>query len=220
LNEKLVELHFTTLVLGPNAAVKLKLGKITQTIRSRKEASRFLSQNGNKIAILLNKRLLYYATQDYIKPIEFRKLGIWDAEIGGFETVSSLQTALKKGGFRFKEFKEYNGFKLGFVMIKGTETSYCKLTKGEENDMMDRSDLKERLKTFSDEMVEGRIIDTDKLTADMQKRIARGETLSAEELENGPDGEAGEAEIELDESATRPKLTEKDWKKFQDELGV
>ena len=217
---ELVELRFSTAVLGPATAIKLKLGKVTQSIRSRKEAVKYMSHNGQKLAILLDRKLIFYATQDYIKPIDFRQIGIWDAEIGGFDTVYSLQNALKKGGFRFREFKEYSGFKLGFVMIKGTETPHCKLTEDEETAISTYTDLKERLKTFSDEIVERRIIDTDKLAEDMKKRIARGEDLTAEEPENGLEDEGEGVITDLDETAKRPKISDQDWKKFQDELGV
>lgn len=103
-------LFFTSRVLGPGPAAKLKDGKVLQTVRSRKEAAPFLSKCGSDVAVALDGQPLYQARITSIKARNLGALDQFDAELGGFEQLSEFELAVRRAGFRFKPLKEYEVF--------------------------------------------------------------------------------------------------------------
>ena len=111
-------LNFHSRVLGLLPTIELTRGRVVQTIRSRKETAPFFSMRGFRVKIYLDDIFLYNAKISGIKPIKFQDLNDFDAECGGFENLAQLQTALRKAGFRFKIFYDYEGFAINFQKEK------------------------------------------------------------------------------------------------------
>ena len=114
LNESL---YFTSRVLGPEASQRLKDGKVTQTVRSRKSAAPFLTHRSQMVKVTLDGVFLFEARITEIKRTKLSELTQWDAEIGGFSTLEDLKAAAKRAGFRFKA--DYELFRIQFLPQRG-----------------------------------------------------------------------------------------------------
>lgn len=112
-------LAFTSKVLGPGVAAKLRLGGVLQTIRSRKEAAPFLTKQGSEVPLTLDGQLLYRVRITNIKLRNFAELTDFDAELGGFDNLWQLKGAARRAGFRFRPFGEYEAFAIQFQPVKG-----------------------------------------------------------------------------------------------------
>jgi hypothetical protein len=112
-------LNFTSKVLGSGVADKLKLGGVLQTVRSRKGAAPFLMKQGSEVPITLDGQLLYRARITDIKLRNLGDLTEFDAELGGFDNLWQLKTALRRAGFRFRPLGEYEVFAIQFQPVKG-----------------------------------------------------------------------------------------------------
>lgn len=119
-NKRLITLtlEFSTGVLGPEGAQRLKDGKVTQTIRSRKSAAPLFTKRGQSVAVTLDGIKLFDARITEIKRAQWHDLGIFDAEIGGFNTMGDLENALRRAGFRFKNLNDYELFRVQFQPVK------------------------------------------------------------------------------------------------------
>lgn len=112
-------LEFRSRILGREAADRLRCGGVTQTIRSRREASKFFMRRGSHVKVLLDGKFLYPARIIEISVKPLRSLDVFDAEIGGFTVLSELHAALKRAGFRFKPLQDYvDTFAVGFLPVK------------------------------------------------------------------------------------------------------
>ena len=114
----MLDLNFSSRVPGKNASEELRASRITQTVRSFKEASKFFSSRGSVVRVTLDGEEIGRARiTDISKKIKLTELEQFDAEIGGFSSVKELQNALKRAGFRFKALYEYYGIKIQFLFV-------------------------------------------------------------------------------------------------------
>lgn len=112
-------LAFTTHVLSPKVAERLKLGGVLQTVRSRKEAAPFLMRRGSEVPVTLDGQLLYRARITSIRRAMLGDLTQFDAELGGFDNLWAFKSAARRAGFRFRPSEEYEVFAIQFQPVKG-----------------------------------------------------------------------------------------------------
>jgi len=115
----MLRINFTTHVLGPLAALRLKQEKVTQTLRAKDSliAEVILSGEvkvGDQIRIALNNRMLGIAKLSIFDPISWTELDINDAHRGGFDSLPDLGLALKRAGYRFKTLDGYTFYRIQF----------------------------------------------------------------------------------------------------------
>lgn len=108
-------MHFSTYVLGANAADALRKKLMAQTIRSEK----FLKENelrvGDVVQIFLDNVLYGLVKIASLHPVNLGDLTLLDCMCGGFCTLPELRKALNRAGFRFRKFTEYNACKIVFA---------------------------------------------------------------------------------------------------------
>ena len=104
---KSLELPFTTRVLGQEGALRLRDQKITQTIRSQKEAYKFFRKRGTYVRVTLDGEYLYDARITEVHRKALKYLDQFDAEICGFDYLEDLNHALKRAGYRFVSLADY-----------------------------------------------------------------------------------------------------------------
>lgn len=111
-------LNFTSKVLGPKAVEQLRAGKVRQTVRSMVEAAPFLTKRGCNVDIALDGAVLYQAELTSVKLRRLADLDQFDAELGGFDSLYLLRDALRRAGFRFRPFEEYEDFAIQFQKVR------------------------------------------------------------------------------------------------------
>jgi len=98
------QLHFTTKVLGPLAAYKLKEKQVTQTVRSSSSSivQALLSTKskiGDRMEVKLDGRPIGLAEYISMDVVSWEYLNFDDSRRSGFDTVDSLHQALKRAGY-------------------------------------------------------------------------------------------------------------------------
>lgn len=102
-----------------DAVDQLKKGKVLQTVRSYKSAAPLLQMRGRNVGIFLDEIMLYEARITDIRSKVLSNLNDQDSDMGGFKSLEALRDALKRAGFRFKQFYEYRGFVIQFQKVNG-----------------------------------------------------------------------------------------------------
>ena len=109
---------FTLKVLGEETANRLKGRKVVQTIRSSSWHQKYRKLNGGKVQIVLDDRFLYHARiTDMQRENLADVITQYDAECGGFATVDDFKQALRRAGFRFKDYTGYTVYRVHFVPV-------------------------------------------------------------------------------------------------------
>ena len=110
-------LRFSTKILA-FAVPQLKLGKVTQTIRSRTGVAPFFRLRG-MVPLVLDNEVLYPVRITEVKSKPLGDHDEMDALLGGFKTLGQLQGALKRAGFRYMDLREYrNTFAVSFQPLR------------------------------------------------------------------------------------------------------
>jgi len=116
-------LHFTTKVLGPAAAYRLEKHQATQTLRSDSNAitesilrGRVIA--GDQLEVLLDSIVVGNAELTSMDAVTWEALSIDDALRGGFDTLADLESALKRGGHRFKPLNQYELYRIQFTWLE------------------------------------------------------------------------------------------------------
>ena len=113
------QLHFTTRVLGPVAALRLEKRQLSQTLRSESSSipnAVLLGRvsAGERLDVLLDSRLVGKVELLSMDAVTWEALDINDARCGGFDTIEDLSQALRRAGYRFKPLNEYQLFRIQF----------------------------------------------------------------------------------------------------------
>ena len=116
------KMDFTSKVLGPAAAHRLKKRKVTQTLRSESSsiASAILNGQvsaGDQLEVILDGIIAGHAEFIYMDAVTWDSLDVDDALRGGFDSLEDLQAALRRAGFRIKPLKEYHLFRIQFSWL-------------------------------------------------------------------------------------------------------
>lgn len=117
------QLHFTTRVLGPLAALRLEGHQITQTLRSASNSIPKAILSGqlkvsDQIEVTLDGKVVGHA--EYVI-MDFRRwidIDLSDARRGGFDTVPDLWKALQRAGYRFKPMDMYQLYRVQFRWLE------------------------------------------------------------------------------------------------------
>ena len=108
----MIVLPFSSRVLGALASEQLRKGRVSQTLRSKTEVMKLAL---GETEVILDGDLLYRGNISEITgPFVLSSMNVNDAALGGFQSLLDLTMALKRAGFRFKSFSEYNVFKVSF----------------------------------------------------------------------------------------------------------
>jgi len=112
-------INFTTHVLGPLAALRLKHEKVTQTLRAKDSliTEAILSGEvkvGDQIRIALNNRILGIAKLSACDRVRWDALDIDDAHRGGFDSLQELGLALKRAEYRFRSLDGSTFYRIQF----------------------------------------------------------------------------------------------------------
>jgi hypothetical protein len=112
----MVRLDFNSRVLGAKAAHRLLQKEVTQTLRGSFSAM-FLTNRLQMIEVALDGRLV--GTPKYLSKdvVMLDDLTIEDARHGGFDSISELALALKRGGFRFEPLERYKFLRIKFQWL-------------------------------------------------------------------------------------------------------
>jgi len=113
-------LHFTTRVLGPVAAYRLKQRQVPQTLRSESDSitnAILLGRvsTGDRLEVFLDRIFVGHAELVSMDAVTWEALGIRDAHRGGFDNLADLEQALKRAGYRFKPLNQYELFRIQFT---------------------------------------------------------------------------------------------------------
>jgi len=110
-----IELRFTRQVLGPMGSVRLERHLVTQTLCSANCAVvKAEAQPGDALKILLDGQEIGPAVLESVDKVKWCDLRLVDAVWGGFERLSDLADALRKGGYRFQTIDTYNFYRIRF----------------------------------------------------------------------------------------------------------
>lgn len=117
------QLHFTTRVLGPLAAMELERHQVTQTLRSESDSianAVFLGRvsAGDRLQILLDSIVVGNAELVSMDAITWEGLGIRDARRGGFSNRFELGQALQRAGFRYMPLNDYQIYRIRFSWLE------------------------------------------------------------------------------------------------------
>lgn len=115
-------LNFTSHVLGKEATEKLRRQEVTQTIRGKTEdivvaLSRGELKLGDTIEIFLDGEGLGEAELTRWAWVAVGELTPGDARRGGFPGQLGLFAALRRAGFRFKAFTDYEVYRIQFSWL-------------------------------------------------------------------------------------------------------
>ena len=110
------QLKFTERVLGPDAAANLRNKKVVQTIRSDKEIEGLAERD--VVEVTLDDKVIGEVVITSIDKVRLSELAQDDAERGGFSTLSDLQAAALRAGYRFKPLSEYVANRVLFTWRK------------------------------------------------------------------------------------------------------
>jgi len=117
------QLHFTTRVLGPLAALRLEKREITQTLRSESDSitNAILlgrASAGDHLEVLLDGIIAGHAELVSMDVVILDGLTIDDAWRGGFDSISELALALKRAGYRFQPIENYTFYRIQFTWVE------------------------------------------------------------------------------------------------------
>jgi len=117
------QIRFTTRLLGPVAAYRLEKRQVTQTLRSESDsiANAILLGRvsaGDQLEVVLDGILVGNAKLVSRDAVPWEALGIDDAYRGGFDTLADLESALKRGGYRFKPLNQYELYRIQFSWLE------------------------------------------------------------------------------------------------------
>ena len=119
----LEQIRFTTRVLGPAAAYRLKKRQVTQTLRSESDSITNAILNGrvsagDRLEVLLDSILVGHAELVSMDAVTWEALGIDDARRGGFGNRFELAYALQRAGFRFMPLNQYELYRIQFTWLE------------------------------------------------------------------------------------------------------
>ena len=114
------QLEFTSQVLGPAAAEKLKRGEVTQTLRSRQgNVVQSMLQGdltpGESLEIIFDGNVLGDAEYQGMDQVWMSELTPEDATRGGFDSLDELRKTLLRAGFRFQP--DYSLYRIRFRFL-------------------------------------------------------------------------------------------------------
>jgi len=116
-------LNFTTKVLGERVAVKLRERGVIQTLRS--PGSDIVGallhgqlKIGDQMEVALDGEVVGLAQPAIVDRILLSNLDATDADRAGFADVDEQATVLRRAGYRFKAFNEYEAYRIQFTWIK------------------------------------------------------------------------------------------------------
>ncbi|MBW1732214.1 MAG: hypothetical protein JRJ75_15255 [Deltaproteobacteria bacterium] len=119
----MLQLNFTTRVLGPIAAYRLEQHKVTQTLRGYTSSAAQAALTGqlkvgDQMKVLLDGRPIGFA--EYVKMDAPRWIDIdtADAQRGGFDDLANLEKALQKAGYRFRPIDMYRLYRIQFSWLE------------------------------------------------------------------------------------------------------
>lgn len=117
------QVRFTTRVLGPLAALRLERHQISQTLRSESNSTTnaiLLGRvsAGDRLEVVLDFRLVGHAKLVSMDAVTWEALSVDDAHRGGFDTLADLESALKRGGYRFKPLNQYELYRIQFTWLE------------------------------------------------------------------------------------------------------
>ncbi len=117
------QLHFTTRVLGPVAALRLEQRQVTQTLRSENDSltnAILLGQvsAGDRLEVLLDSTVVGPAELVSMDVVTWEALDIDDARRGGFADRFELGKALQRAGFRFMPLNDYQLYRIQFSWLE------------------------------------------------------------------------------------------------------
>ena len=121
------QIHFTTRVLGPLAALRLERHQVTQTLRSKSNCitnAILLGRvsAGDRLEVLLDSRVEGRAELISMDAVTWEALDIDDAHRGGFDNLADLEQALRRAGYRFKPLNDYQ---LRRIQFRWLEEAYA-----------------------------------------------------------------------------------------------
>ena len=115
------QLEFTSRILGPEAAEKLKRGEVTQTLRGRLcDVVQSVLQGdllpGESLEIVCDGNVLGNAEYQGMDEVWRSELTPEDATRGGFASLGELRKALLRAGFRFQP--AYSLCRIRFIFLE------------------------------------------------------------------------------------------------------
>lgn len=113
------QIHFTSRVLGPKATLRLRLHKVTQTLRSANEVRDWGLPEGQVVEdspfeVTLDGVVIGQTVAVAMTAVHWHDLDIEDARRGGFDNLFELEKALKRAGFRYKDVEDYGLYRIQF----------------------------------------------------------------------------------------------------------
>ena len=118
----MLRINFTTHVLGPLAALRLRHEEVTQTLRARDTliVEGILSGKvkvGDQLHIILDDRLIGMVQLSICDRVSWTELNIDDTHRGGFDSLPELGLALKRAGYRFRSLDGYTFYRIQFQWL-------------------------------------------------------------------------------------------------------
>lgn len=113
-------LHFHSQVLGPKATLRLRLHKVTQTLRSATEVRKLGLPEGKVVEdslfeVTLDGVAIGQADAVAMTAVYWHDLDIEDARRGGFDGKDELEKAMKRAGFRYRDVEHYGLYRIQFL---------------------------------------------------------------------------------------------------------
>lgn len=117
------QLKFTTRVLGPIAAYRLEQHQVTQTLRSHSSdivQAILLGRLkiGDKIKVILDNQTIGFVKWVWLDTPRWIDLSQADARRGGFDSLSDLEKALQRAGYRFRPIDMYKLYRIKFSWLE------------------------------------------------------------------------------------------------------
>lgn len=117
------QIHFTSQVLGSKAALRLRLHKVNQTLRSSNEVRHLGLPEGRIVVdsafeVTLDGMVIGRTDLTCMDAVHWHDLNIEDARRGGFDSKDELEKALKQAGFRYKDVEDYGFYRIQFTWRK------------------------------------------------------------------------------------------------------
>lgn len=114
------QIHFSSQVLGPKVTLRLRLHKVTQTLRSANEVRKLGLPEGKVVEdspfeVTLDGVVIGRADAVAMTAVYWHDLDIDDARRGGFDSKDELEKALKRAGFRYKDVEDYGLYRIQFT---------------------------------------------------------------------------------------------------------
>ena len=117
------QIRFTTRALGPAAAYRLEKHQVTQTLRADSGSITSAILNGlvradDHLEVVLDGIVVGHPKFISMDVVNWEYLNLDDAKRGGFDSLTDLEKALKRAGYRFKSLNQYELYRIQFAWLE------------------------------------------------------------------------------------------------------